>query len=290
MVLMKVLLIGSKGMLGECFARHFRKVGIAFESPSKEMLDVSHNSALQSFVHNQSFTHIINCSGYTNVEMAEIEKERAELLNDKSMEFLGNVSQQFSIKIIHFSTDYVFDGKKTAPYLETDTTNPLNIYGKSKESGEKRLLKIAPNSLIIRTSWLFGLFKNHFIAKILHLMENKKEVQVVADQLGRPTFTKDLVEATMKLIDKSGIYHFANAGQTSWHGFAEGILKKAQKLGLPILCEKVEPVSSQAFETRAARPKYSVLSTEKYEKETLSSPRTWTESLEEYFESLYVNC
>src|SRR5690606_5926641 len=150
-------------------------------------------------------------------------------------------AKTYGKKLIHFSTDYVFDGKEKG-YCENASTAPLSVYGKSKEAGEKYLQKHYPEACLIRTSWLFGKEGNHFVKTMMRLLRENEKVDVVSDQWGRPTYADDLAEAALSLLDASGIYHFANAGETTWHGFAEAIKKKLEENNVSLKCQKVAPI------------------------------------------------
>lgn len=252
---MKVWVAGCRGMLGQAFVDADLKTSD---------LDVTDFEAMQRFVDKEQPTHLINCTAFTDVDGAEKNKAQAFAVNAQAVENMGRLG----IKVIHFSTDYVFDGKKGEPYSERDKPCPINVYGESKLEGEKRLLDIAPNSLVIRISWLYGDPKKDFIGKMARQMALKGEISVVDDQVGRVTFSEDVVSWVSALMGESGIWHGANMGTLTRYEWMKALFPD----GI------VKPVKSETFSTPAQRPKYSVLSTQKLEKKGVI-PRDWKEVL-----------
>ncbi|MCB1107103.1 MAG: dTDP-4-dehydrorhamnose reductase [Chlamydiia bacterium] len=271
---MKLWIIGRNGMLSRALQRKCREKGIDFVATSRKEVDVEDEAALKAQFETLHFSHVINCSGYTAVDLAEEEKERAYALNAEGVALLAKLSALHKKKLIHFSTDYVFDGKEKEYHEEAETA-PLSVYGKSKEEGEKLLHKHHPQALLIRTSWLFGKEGNHFVKTMIRLMQEKEEVHVVDDQWGRPTYADDLAEETLTLLDDSGIVHYANHGETTWHGFAEVIKKKLEEKKVAFKCQKIKPISTKTFDAKASRPLSAILKTKRF------SPRHWEEGLEE---------
>jgi dTDP-4-dehydrorhamnose reductase len=202
-------------------------------------------------------------------------------INAQGPENLGEFSKKFGKKIIHISTDYVFDGAAHTPYKETDRCHPINVYGKSKWLGEKKLLEKNPNACIIRSSWLFGKGGKNFVSSIFQLLKEKETLRVITDQKGRPTFCPDLARVILSMLDQSGIFHFANLGARSRFEIAQDVLSTARALGIKMACTTLVPVLSAEFPTPAKRPAYSVLNTDKIENATCK-PRTWEEVLKEY--------
>lgn len=270
---MKIWIIGKWGMLSQAMQRKCLEKGIEFVASTREELNLENEEAVKAQFETLMFTHIINCAGYTAVDQAEEERERAHALNAEAVALLARLSKKRGNKLIHFSTDYVFDGEKEA-YGEDDGKVPLSEYGKSKERGERLLMEHYPEALLVRTSWLFGKEGTDFVKKMIELMEVEESISVVNDQRGRPTYADDLAEAVLSILDESGIYHFANEGETTWHGFAQSIQKKLKEKK-DLCCQKVEPISSEAFPAKAKRPASSVLLTEKF------SPPHWEIGLEE---------
>ncbi len=257
-------IIGKDGMLGRAFCRILKEKNIPFIATSKGEVDITHP------VVDFDFDTAVNCSGYTAVDHAEKQPQLAHAINIEGVEALARLGK----KVIHFSTDYVFDGSQGTPYSEKDFTRPLSVYGQSKRTGEERLLKLSPESLVIRTSWLFGREGRNFVLTMRELMKERDELQIVADQVGRPTFCDDLVHATLELLDESGIIHFANSGVTTWYEFAQEIGKEVNYSG-------VKPISSAQYDAAAKRPHYSVLDTAKVEALLGKTPRHWKEALKD---------
>lgn len=270
---MRIWIIGKTGILSQAMQRKCLEKGLDFIASSKEELDLENEGAVRAQFETLYFTHLINCAGYTAVDRAEEEKEKAHALNGDAVALLAKLSKEKGNKLIHFSTDYVFDGAKEG-YGEEDEKAPLSEYGKSKERGERLLLEHYPQSLLIRTSWLFGKGGKDFVSKMIALMDKEEKISVVNDQRGRPTYADDLAEAVLSILDASGIYHFANEGETTWHGFAEKIYQKLKEKK-EVRCQVVEPISSEKLGALAKRPVSSILLTKKF------SPSHWELGLEE---------
>ncbi len=283
---MYIWLLGVSGQLGSEIAFQLKKKKIPFLATNSTEANICSYEELYKFAFGKGFTHIVNCAAYSKVDLAENESALADMINAAGVENLGKVATRLHIKVMHFSTDYVFDGEKRRPYLESDFAFPINVYGSTKLKGEKLLLAEHPSSCIIRTSWLFGANGPNFISKMLDLLQKNQEVRVVFDQIGRPTFCKDLAKAAICLFDQSGIFHFANRGSSSWYEFAKFICEEAKRLNKPIACQKILPVSSQEFSSLARRPLYSVLDTKKIEKHLGFKPRHWREAVRDYMETI----
>ena len=269
-------------MLAQAFQRICKERRISYEATSRLEVDMTKSKEVKNFFSQRSFTHIINCSGYTKVDLAEKEMDQAHLLNVTGIEHLASLAKQHRCRLIHFSTDYVFDGHSKIPYLEEDPCRPLSVYGKTKLLGEERLYALYPQACIIRTSWLFGREGNDFFKKIVQLMQKEETIRVVQDQIGRPTFCDDLVEATLHLLNHEGLFHFANQGRTSWYHIAQMIHSWLKTQEIPIACKTIIPISTKQFNAPAERPLYSVLSTQKYEK-AVGHPPLWEERLNRCF-------
>jgi len=288
-----IWLIGNKGMLGNDVEKLLKERGLTYWATDKEV-DIGDYKALEKFGKDKKIKWIINCSGYTKVDKAEEEIDEAFRINQDGVRNIALFSAKRQIRLIHISTDYVFDGwqKRTAAYSEDDKTNPINIYGKSKLAGEEEIKKILEKYFIIRTAWLCGLQGNNFVYTMLRLFKERDLVKVVEDQWGSPTYTVDLAGAILKIIENDlvsyGIYHFTNEGMTSWYEFARVIYKKAKRLGLIEDNKKVviQPIKTEDYPTPARRPRYSVLSKEKIKKEFDLKIRNWDEALEDFLISL----
>lgn len=287
---MKIWVIGKNSMLANDLLLLLHNNNIDFIATSKEQVDITSIYSIQKFLSDNECSHIINCSAYTNVDMAEKEKDLAYAINSYGVENIAKSAKKEGIKVLHISTDYVFDGKKNKPYIEDDICMPCNVYGKSKLEGEKRLLDICDDAVIIRTSWLFGTKGNHFISKILNKMRNEKSISVVSDQIGRLSFCKDLSEAILFLINNEGIYHFANQNAVSWYDIAMYLFNSVVKNDNAFTCRKINYVNTSEFKTLAKRPLYSVLNTEKIESIFPKKIRTYKEVINSYFEEKLIEC
>lgn len=264
--MLKVLVTGANGQLGRAIKKlsdFYKDIDLIFTDIPE--LDLTDKTSTNAFVLNSGVSYIINCAAFTAVDDAEIQKESAFLVNSEALRILSEIALKTGIRIIHISTDYVFDGKSFRPYTEEDITNPKTVYGQSKLEGEKHLLAIG-NSMIIRTSWLYSEMEQSFVQKILKVAKQNKEIKVIYDQIGSPTSAYDLAKVILEIVsgvqDKKfdfvpGIFHYSNEGIASWYDFAVDILKSQN-----IIC-KVVPVESDEYPTRAIRPHYSVLSKRK---------------------------
>ncbi len=279
---MNVLITGANGQLG----LELKNLGNKFPKfnlfcTNKSTLNILNFEEAEQYVLKNKIDAIVNCAAYTDVNKAEEEFELAGEVNHLAVKNLGLIAKNHNIKLIHLSTDYVFDGKSKIPYAETDKTNPKNAYGISKLMGEKALLEINPrNSIIIRTSWLYSEFGNNFVKSILKLSKEKESISVIYDQVGSPTYARDLALAILKIIPEIAsediqIYHYTNKGQCSWFDFAEEIIKIAN-----YNCD-VLPITSEAYKTKVKRPKYSLLNTKKIEQEFNLEIPNWSAALKE---------
>ncbi len=300
---MTIWLTGARGMLGQAFAQ--RLDGLAADWLGTDLeLDIADADRVLAFVEEHRFSAIINCAAYTKVDDAEAEQAAAHAANALGPANLGSAAAASGADVLHISTDYVFDGTTGRPYDEDGSCNPINAYGQSKRQGEIRLLATAPEPgegrrvYILRTSWLYGESGGNFVTTMLRLMAERPQLKVVADQHGRPTYTRDLATAAVKLLHladadsssqlraPSGIYHFANGGHTSWHGFAEQILSEAQDLGWPLCTETIEAVATDVFPRPARRPSFSVLDTSRIAEHLGAEPRPWRDALRDYLSRL----
>ncbi len=266
---MRILITGRHGQLAKSIKSLIinTALDIEFYFSNKKELDLNCDSSIDDFFNNNNFDIIINCAAYTSVDMAESEESLANQINHLAVRKLAEVAHKQNAKIIHISTDYVFSGNTTTPYIESDSTFPINTYGKTKLAGEKIILKLLPNNaIIIRSSWLYSEYGNNFIKTMLKLGKEKESINIVCDQIGSPTYAGDLASAIINIaINKdlmgmnfaTQIYHYSNLGQCSWYEFAKEIFKISD-----IKCN-VRPVTSEQYTTKAKRPIFSVLNSEK---------------------------
>ena len=291
-----IWLIGNKGMLGNDIEKLLKERELTYWASDKE-IDISDYKALEKFGKDKKIKWVINCAGYTKVDKAEEETDEAFRINKDGVRNIALFSANRQIRLIHISTDYVFDGQQEASfvYREDDKTNPISIYGKSKLAGEEEIKKILEEYFIIRTAWLYGLQGNNFVYAMLRLFKEKEVVKVVEDQWGSPTYTVDLSGAILKIIEDDsvsyGIYHFTNEGVTNWYKFALTIYNKAKRLGLIEGNKKVviKPIKTEDYPTAARRPKYSVLSKDKIKEEFNLKIRDWNKALEDFLIFLREN-
>jgi dTDP-4-dehydrorhamnose reductase len=264
--------------------------GLPFVGSDAE-LDIAERDAVLDFARRERPELIVNAAAYTRVDDAEKEVEAARRGNALGPANLGAAARELGARLVHFSTDYVFDGKAESPYLESAPVAPLGVYGATKLEGEQRLLEetAGKNVVVIRTSWLFGGLGNNFVRTMLKLLAEREELRVVADQRGRPTYTRDLAAAALALAalpDQNGIFHFANSGDVTWHGFTVAIRELALSHGLPVRASEVKAITTAEFPRPAPRPAYSVLSTARIEAALGASPRPWQEALSDYVKEL----
>ncbi len=275
-------------MLGSHFKRLLTNRKIPFIANDRKQVDITELENVSKFIKAQKITHVINCAAYTQVDKAEIEQKQAYLVNAIGPHNLAIAARRNGARVIHFSTDYVFDGCGRSPYTEDSLCAPKGAYGMSKLAGEMKLFDELEESCVIRTSWLFGLPGKNFVETMLRLMSEKEELRIVSDQVGRPTYCQDLAETTLELLEHNGIFHFANSLETSWYHFAKEIHKQAKELGFQLKVQKIEPITTAEYPTPAQRPAYSTLNTKKVEDLLGKSPRAWTNSLQEYLKKYKV--
>lgn len=272
---MRIALIGANGQVGFSLNKHLKKK-FKVKPITREELDVSNTIKLNQFFKKKKFDIIINAVAYTKVDLAEKEIEEAFKINEVFPCELAKIAKSLNAVLIHFSTDYVFDGLKKYSYNESDITNPINIYGKSKLAGEKAILKSACKNFIFRTSWVVGEHGNNFIKNILNLSKVKNDLYIINDQFGVPTsvnlISKVIVNLIKSLNSKKiwpyGIYHLSPKGVTTWFEIAKKIFHclENNKIKLRVTKEKIFPIKSSQFKTLAARPKSSLLNTDKIQK------------------------
>lgn len=278
---MKVLVTGAKGQLGQDVLKKLQDSGHEVIEASRENLDLSILESVADRIAEYNADWVVNCAAYTQVDKAEEDVESAFRINRGAAKEIARGVEHTQGKLLHISTDYVFDGKKSSPYKEDDNTNPLSIYGRSKLEGEHEIKKILPNAIILRTAWIFGEHGNNFVKTILRLASEKRELHVVNDQIGSPTWTVDIAKAIVELIDKNeqGVYHFSSEGEVSWYDVACEVVNIAKQLNYEIKTENILPISTDEYPTLAKRPEYSVLSNIKIKEIMKSGIPDWKTSL-----------
>ncbi len=278
---MKVLVTGSRGQVGRCLqdvAKDYPEIQFVFTD--KEELDITSQSAVNTFFTNHSFDYCINCAAYTAVDLAETNRGEAYLINAEAVKNLAEACLETDCVLIHISTDFVFDGTKTTPYTENDEPNPINVYGASKLKGEEYVQQILTEYFIIRTSWVYSEYGHNFVKTMLRLGSEREEISVVDDQIGSPTYAGDLASLILYLLRsismEFGIYHYSNVGEASWFDFASEIFNL---LRIDI---KILPVKTESFPRPAERPAFSVLDKSKIQKELDHNILSWKQSLQFY--------
>ena len=286
----KIAVLGASGQLGSEFGEisgAFPNFSFVFLSSAD--LDITDFPTVKTYFETNDFDVVINCAAYTNVEKAEEESELANLINGEAVGNLARISKSRDILLVHFSTDYVFDGSASSPYCEDDLTQPLNAYGSSKLLGEKELVKVGGKYLIFRVSWLYSSFGNNFVKTMLRLGKSKDEIAVVNDQIGSPTYAGDLAFDVLVVLEKIliekksfeyGVYHYCNEGRVSWKGFAEEIFKQKK-----IPC-RIREILTKDYPTKAQRPLWSVLNTIKINSRMEIFPSDWQDALSDCLEKI----
>ncbi|HOV13650.1 MAG TPA: dTDP-4-dehydrorhamnose reductase [Spirochaetota bacterium] len=286
-----IWLIGNKGMLGTDIENSIKNNNLQYISSDREV-DITDIQVLKDFTKDKKVDWIINCSAYTAVDKAEDEKDLAFKINADGVLNITKVAKELNAKLIHISTDYVFDGVSEKALVETDKTNPIGVYGDSKLAGEENVLNNYDKFFIIRTAWLYGKNGNNFPYTMIRLFKERDVVKVVNDQFGTPTYTKDLSELIMTLIKKDatqyGIYHFTDEGKTNWYLFAKKIYELACENNLVDRTKKLEilPIKTEEYPTKAKRPKNSYLSKEKVKNTFGITINQWEDALKNFIEEI----
>jgi dTDP-4-dehydrorhamnose reductase len=278
----KILVTGANGQLGQSLQDiSDRYIDFDFRFTDVDELDLLDARAVEQYLTKNQPHAIINCAAYTAVDQAESDEHNAKRLNAEVPEMLGRLAAEQGVRLVHISTDYVFNGKANIPYQESDPAKPVTAYGRTKLEGEERLQNALPDALILRTSWLYSPYGKNFLKTMLRLGSQKEQLRVVHDQVGSPTWAGDLAAGIMHALSlwkaenawKGGLFHFSNQGVCSWYDFAWQIMQEN------LLDCDVRPVTSDEFPTPATRPAYSVLSKEKFEYTFAYKIPHWQESL-----------
>jgi dTDP-4-dehydrorhamnose reductase len=282
-----ILVTGSNGQLGSELRVLAQKYpAYNFHFTDYKALDITNHSAVKAFVKAAHVSVVINCAAHTAVDKAESDLEMSTKLNHLAVENFAKIAKESNIKLIHISTDYVFDGTNYMPYTEEDKTNPQSVYGSTKLAGEQALQQINPaNSIIIRTSWVYSSFGNNFVKTMLRLANERTELGVIVDQIGTPTYARDLAKVLLEIIPKLNndnleLYHFSNKGVCSWYDFAKAIFD------LKEIDIKVNAIETSQYPTAAKRPFYSVLNKNKIENSFQIEIPNWRVSLKECLQQL----
>ena len=276
----QVLVTGANGQLGKSIKRispNFK--GLKFVFTDVADLDITNSEEVNTFFESNALDYCINCAAYTEVDKAEEEAEKVYSINATAVKNLAEACQKTGAVLIHISTDFVFDGTKRTPYTEEDMPNPLSVYGKSKLKGEEHVQESCDRHFIVRTSWLYSEYGNNFVKKMLRLAETRKQISVVNDQIGSPTYAGDLAELILKIISSEstayGLYHYSNLGEISWYDFAVEIFKQHKKE------VRVVPIPTSSYPTAAKRPPFSVLDLQRGNKKMKSQIYFWDIRLSE---------
>jgi dTDP-4-dehydrorhamnose reductase len=314
---MKIVVLGAGGRLGAALVREFRP-NYDVAGFNHAQLDLSNLDGVRQKLRALSFDILINVAAFTNVDLCETKRDRAFLINAEAPGVLAQICSDKDAKLIHFSTDYVFDGEKRAPYTEEDEANPISVYGESKLAGEKNVLAADDRHLVVRVSWVFGPDRPSFIDAMIKRAQENENVDAIADKFSTPTYTKDIAEILPRLFpsqavagggdpgfvpsvqhaggtapgynaaDCSGILHFSNAGKCSWQEYAQWALDCCERAGVPLKGKKVDALGLSDMKNWVARrPVYSVLSTAKYAEVAGTSPRPWREAVTDYITRFY---
>ncbi|NCQ69470.1 MAG: dTDP-4-dehydrorhamnose reductase [Microcystis aeruginosa W13-15] len=287
----KVLLIGAKGQVGQELQLTLPQLGEVI-SIGREELDLTNSEKIGQLIREIHPDYLVNAAAYTAVDKAESEPELAYYINAKAPKIMAESAEKIQAKFLHISTDYVFDGRKNTPYLETDLTNPLGVYGQSKLRGEEEIKTVNSQAIILRTAWVYGSYgKSNFVKTMLRLGKEREELKVVVDQVGSPTWAKDIAAAITQLLinadNPAGIYNFTNSGIASWFDLTKAIFEEAKISGIPLKIQRVIPITTAEYPTPAARPAYSVLSGQKISQQLGYIPPYWRDSLKAMLNQLF---
>jgi len=297
---MKIVILGARGRLGAALMREYRDkfevVGF-----NHAQLDLAKPQEIHAKIDKLDFDVLINAAAFTNVDLCETEREQAFQINADAPRLLAEVCRDKNAKLIHISTDYVFDGEKREPYTEEDEARPISVYGESKRAGEENVLAVQDRSasakttmdrhLVVRVSWVFGPERPSFIDAMIKRAREEEHIDAVADKFSTPTFTHDIAEMVSRFFDvdvPGGILHFANNGECSWQEYAQHALDCCRASGISLKAKTVGPAKIADMKNWIARrPVYSVLSTAKYAKLTSVTPRSWRDAVSDYIERSY---
>jgi dTDP-4-dehydrorhamnose reductase len=262
---MKVLVTGANGQLGSRLVLDLHKSGHDVLPVGRKEIDFSMPEQVEKCIADARADWVVNCAAYTQVDRAEAESELALTVNRDSAASVARGVASYGGRLMHVSTDFVFNGRQSTPYREDDSPDPLCAYGRSKWEGEQSVREAMPAACIVRTSWVYGIHGNNFVKTILRLAREREALRVVDDQVGVPSWTTDISRAILSLIDRdaNGFWHFSNEGVASWYDFAQAIVQEATRLGFTVKAREIEAIPTKEFPTPATRPAYSVLDKQK---------------------------
>jgi dTDP-4-dehydrorhamnose reductase len=281
-----IWLVGCNGMLGREISEKLDRASVPFVGTDIEV-DITDSEAVTGFASGKPFSHVVNCSAYTAVDKAESEPEKAMKVNGDGPGNLAAVCFHTGACLIHFSTDYVFDGAKSGPYSEADEPCPVSVYGKTKREGEVRIVGSGCDFFLFRISWLYGVHGPNFVKTMLRLFSEREEIRVVADQIGAPTYAATLAENILGLVcsdsARFGIYHYSDQGRISWYDFAVRIRELALSHGVPVKTKRIVPIPSSEYPTPAVRPRNSMLDKTRVVGSLGFTVNDWERNLENFF-------
>jgi dTDP-4-dehydrorhamnose reductase len=290
---MKIVIIGSGGRLGAALMRECQR---KFEVTgfNHAQLDLSNSDQIRERIGTASFDVLINAAAFTNVDLCEAQRDQAFHINADAPRLLAEICPEKNARLIHFSTDYVFDGIKREPYIEEDEANPISVYGESKRAGEENVLAVKGRHLVVRVSWVFGPDRPSFIDGVIKRAQENEHVDAIVDKFSTPTYTLDIAEMLPRFFNvgpvarDSGILHFANGGECTWQEYGQWALDCCQRFGVSIKAKTVSPLELRDMKTWVARrPVYSVLSSARYTEVTGASPRAWRDAVADYIRRSY---
>ncbi len=283
----KILITGANGQLGsELQALSLSYPHYEFTFIDRSVLDMADTKAIEAYFADRTFNAIINCAAYTAVDKAQSEPELADAINHRAVQTLAQIAKKIGSALVHISTDYVFNGQNYRPYIENDPTDPQGVYGRTKRDGENAILAIAPkNTVIIRTSWVYSSMGANFVKTMLRLGNERESLGVIFDQVGTPTYARDLAKAILEILPKLDnetpeIFHYSNEGAASWYDFAKSIFELSG-----VQCS-VNPITTDQYPTPATRPHYSLLNKAKIKQTYTITIPYWKDSLKECIELL----
>lgn len=289
--MMKLLVTGVTGQLGSDLVATLKGQDHEVIAADEERMNFLQPQQAAAMVRAEQPDWVINCAAYTQVDKAESEPQAAFTINRDAPAHLAQAVADYGGRFLQVSTDFVFDGSQARPYTEQDAPNPLGVYGQSKLEGERAVLDALPDAVILRTAWVYGVHGHNFVKTMLRLAGEGKPLRVVSDQVGTPTWTRDIVMAITALLEQqaAGTFHFTAAGETSWQGFANAIFEEAVAAGIELKTTRAEPIPTTEYPTAATRPAYSVLDTDKIGPYLPVPIPGWRDSLKKMLQE-YATC